>query len=215
MPKTAYDALIDKYKEYGLISYFSVHYLKYRLYFKTLYFPDKDEEPACYVCEGEGKNETKREICRVPFEDVFEVKIAEIGKTWREVLNELPASEMFCESFRPTFDDKPRKYGFIGLTPIPPNKPGENRSAYDVLIEQNRLHGYISYFDFEFSGYSIDYSGSFYAYVYETENDDAEVREYCWNSFEEMLDSEIEEIGMTMKEVLTKLPPDAIYIDLG
>ena len=87
-----------------------------------------------------------------------------------------------------------------------------NKTALDVVLEIRKRNGYVDYFELFYSNYTVFYSGSYYAYVYETDDPDSDANEheYGWRSFEEMLDSEIEEIGMTWRQVLLATPADKV-----
>ncbi len=87
-----------------------------------------------------------------------------------------------------------------------------NKTALDVVLEIYERDGYVDYFEIFHSKYTLFYSGSYYAYVYETNDPDRDEneREITWDSFEEMLDDEIEEIGMTWREALLATPADKV-----
>ncbi len=69
-------------------------------------------------------------------------------------------------------------------------------------------------FELFYGKYTLFYSGSFYGYVYETNDPDSDQNEheYTWGSFDEMLDSVVDEIGKTWRDVLEETASDKIFI---
>lgn len=86
-------------------------------------------------------------------------------------------------------------------------------NALKVLNDAYRRLDYLEYFDFEYSKYTFYYCGAYFGYVFETRKGKFDEDEYAWGSFDEMLDSRIDEFGKTMREALEELPPDAIYVE--
>ena len=84
------------------------------------------------------------------------------------------------------------------------------KNALEALLEQRQLHSYVSFFEVEYGGYTIYYAGAYFGLIYETAKGDVEEREFCWDSFEEMYDCYIKEVGKTWREVLEATPADKI-----
>ena len=87
-------------------------------------------------------------------------------------------------------------------------------NALTRILEERQLHGYTPSSFYLLSGeYTVFYSGSYYGYVYREDDPDTNNdHEYGWHSFEEMLDSTIDELGKTWREVLIETPADKISI---
>lgn len=90
-----------------------------------------------------------------------------------------------------------------------------NKNALTRVLEEASLHhDSPDCFELFHGKYTLFYSGSFYGYVYVTEDPDSDQNEheYTWKSFDEMLDDTIDEIGKTWREVLEETPSNKIYI---
>ena len=69
-------------------------------------------------------------------------------------------------------------------------------------------------FTFRYGGFELDYMGRYYAYVYEGSSANTSTEdEYCWGSYEEMLDAEILQTGKKVRAMLAGLPAHDLEIE--
>ena len=89
-----------------------------------------------------------------------------------------------------------------------------SENALTRILEERQLHGYSpDGFYLLYGEYTINYCGSYYGYVYREDDPNPDYEhEYGWHSFEEALDSTIEEIGKTLREILRETPADMIDV---
>ena len=88
-----------------------------------------------------------------------------------------------------------------------------NNTALQRLLEERKLHNdYVDCFGLQYSNYDICYTGSYFGYVCQSDAPSTTEHEYTWQSFEEMLDDTIEEVGKTWREVLEETSPDKLFV---
>lgn len=77
---------MEQYRRHGYVDMFEFEYSKYLLYYAGAYYG--------YIYETEVGDVEERKFCWDSFDEMLGCVIEEVGKTWREILEELPAEKV-------------------------------------------------------------------------------------------------------------------------